>query len=56
MNIRLLQIIILVLSTAILYTQKQTNIQPLSPKQSLAELNQAQPEISLEYESALKEY
>ena len=56
MNIRLLQIIILVLSIAMLYTQKQTSIQPLPLKQSLAELNQAQPEISPEYKSALKEY
>ena len=56
MNIRLLQIIILVLLTAILYPQKQTSIQPLSPKQSLAELNQDQQKISPKYESALKEY
>ena len=56
MYIRLIQILILVLSTAMSYAQKQTSIQPLSPQESLGELNQVQPEGIPEYERVLKEY
>ncbi|SVE37712.1 uncharacterized protein METZ01_LOCUS490566, partial [marine metagenome] len=56
MNIKLLKIIILILASAFLYTQKKTSIQPLPPKQSLSELYQVQPKVNSEYESVLNEY
>ena len=54
MNIRLLQVTLLFLSIAMLYAKKNMSIQPLSPQQSLAELNQDQPEINPEYERAFE--
>ena len=56
MNNRLLKIIKLFLLVSVLYPQKQTSIQPLSPQKSLTELNQEQLEVNPEYERVLKEY
>jgi len=56
MKIGLLQIIIFILSTVVLYPQKKMSIQPLSPKQSLTELNQSQLGTNPEYERVRKEY
>ena len=55
MNNILSQIILLVLS-ALMFAQKQTPIQPLSHRESLADLNQVQPEVNPEYERVSKEY
>ena len=56
MKIRLLQIIPILLSTAVFYTQTESSIQSLPTKQSQAMFNQDQSEVNPEYERVLKEY
>ena len=56
MNIKLLEIIILISTIALLHTQKKTSIKPLPSARSLAELKQDQPAVNLEYERVVKEY
>ena len=56
MNIRLLQIIILISTIAQLHTQQKTSIKPLPSARSRAELKQDQPVVNPEYERVVKEY
>ena len=53
---KILLIWIILISPVIIFSQKQTSIQPLPAQKSLPLLNNNKPEINTEYEKALKEY